>query len=79
MSFYLFVAVVVFCLYAFSLSLCWCLQVNEKMEPTDRIDSLAFSIMKELGSSATDYIEAGMKAANEECVSQAVKVQASLK
>ena len=60
------------------------------MEPTERLDRLALSIMQELGSSATTvteaaadqlvtgYIDAGVKAANEECVSRAAKVQASL-
>ena len=64
--------------------------MNEDGDPTDGLDRLALSILQELGSSATtvqeaagdpmvlDYIQRGMQDANEESVSRAAKVQASV-
>ena len=64
--------------------------MDSELEPTERLDRLALSIQQEIGSSATivqeavadslvsAYIEQGIKAANEESVSRAAKVQVSL-
>ena len=66
------------------------LQLSPDNVPTDNLDPLALSIMQELGSKSTtvsearedalvkQYITEGMTRANQDSVSRAAKVQASL-